>query len=184
MEQNFKNGLNYDELLKLAAIMNIAPPQQVKEAPTKAERKPKPSSRENAKKARDAKLQKLKEKKMLWEMAQKQLKEEKKSKKKSDSSSSDEEILYINPKKKTVRKSKVKQEVNDQDDLNQKIDMLMKQMNDLSKGGSRDTLEPPIPPLKRDTLEQPNVYYQYPSVRQIPDPKLNDYMKQQILKWN
>jgi len=65
MEQNFKNGLNYDELLKLAAIMNIAPPQQVKEAPTKAERKPKPSSRENAKKARDAKLQKLKEKKML-----------------------------------------------------------------------------------------------------------------------
>lgn len=179
------NNLTYEEYTKL---MNDNFQSQVPQEEDFKKKTPKPSSKENAKKAREAKLQKLKEKKMLWEMAQKQLKQEKKSK--AYSSSSDEEILYINPKKKTVRKTKAKKEEVDKTDLNNKIDTLMKEITELKKGGSKQSEI--IEPQKEKEKEKENIkpmiqtapktkYYEYPNVI-IKDVQLNEYMRNQILK--
>ena len=148
------------------------------------------SSKTNAQKAREAKLLKLQEKKKMFEIAKRHLHEERKKKAAeyylSDDSSEEEEIIYINPKKQTVKKTRVQRGAGTPkvatpqvEDVSKKIELLMNEISELKKK-SLPIEEPKAIPAST-TQVQSN--YSYPNVRKI-DSVISDHMRERILKWN
>jgi hypothetical protein len=151
------------------------------------------SSKTNAQKAREAKLLKLQEKKKMFEIAKRHLHEERKKKAAeyylSDDSSEEEEIIYINPKKQTVKKTRVQRgagtpqvATHQVEDVSKKIELLMNEISELKKKSV------PIVPIEEPkaipaSTTQVQSNYSYPNVRKI-DSVISDHMRERILKWN
>ena len=86
--------------------------------------------------------------------------------------------LWIGPFKVIEKISK------EERDLLKELEEAKKELTELKKRSETKKVDEVVPvPQIPPQMPPQVVYYQYPGVRSV-DPKLTDYMKQQILKWN